>query len=270
LFLCAPCIDELRDKLTSLPGWLEHLAEHALGLTRIGTASRRHRGDEQPMRYNPRASDLLDAVKNSLTTWIRHICEERGVEPEIAIAGPERNADGSELHLCGSHRVSMAAALWLAHNVHAIACDEAAVECFRDIDSAIKRIEKMIDRPQPTRIAGTCPTIIDQPPRPRHQCGMRLEAHEEQRFVTCRRCREEYDVERLRDKMLIATQDHTLPRDELRRVLRAIGTPLPKQTLHHWIHTGRLEPRGELDGQAMYRLGDVRKLMDERPRRKAG
>lgn len=132
LFLCELCIKELREMLTWLArgrkrpdgdyeaGWLEHLAEAALGQTKLGESARRtprYRrrldGDKSlasqieafpndkeenldearrqrqraalqhalgSARINLRASELLAETYAVLLEWVREICADRGTE----------------------------------------------------------------------------------------------------------------------------------------------------------------------------------------------
>lgn len=104
LFLCDSCIESLRELLTGLvvgqelpsghraPGWIEYLQDCAWGRTRLGESARRSSDRTSPMPVHLAASELLDAVHATLGTWVRHICEARGIEVPAnrAIAGVSR------------------------------------------------------------------------------------------------------------------------------------------------------------------------------------
>ncbi|MEZ0366790.1 hypothetical protein ACAG26_24255 [Mycobacterium sp. pUA109] len=96
LFLCGRCKGELRSTLSGLvrgpaytnghygAGGLAFLLQAAHGQTRLGESARRSTDKGSPMLCNLRASELLANVSNFLSTWIRDICETRGVEiPEF-------------------------------------------------------------------------------------------------------------------------------------------------------------------------------------------
>jgi hypothetical protein len=209
------------------------------------------KGDEQPMRLNLKASRLLDDVHNTLATWIRHLCESRGMETP---------ALKRESELCG----------WLHVNASAIAADEAAGECFRDVDNIVIRIERAINRPFPPRLCGPCPTITEK----RARCGLQLRAPREAIEVTCPQCQITHNVERLEIALYneISGQMFTVP--ELARVvLPRLGEPVPRSTLHYWLEKGHLHPAGYRENQPMVKLSDVRKCrldMAKRYTKRAG
>jgi hypothetical protein len=82
LWLCSPCQDELKEMLSGLPRWINHLEEAALGQTRLGESARRAPGDNRgPIPFNGRASELYDNVHDCLQRWtlaINHNYETLG------------------------------------------------------------------------------------------------------------------------------------------------------------------------------------------------
>jgi hypothetical protein len=97
LFLCKRCTVDLRTMLIGLGAgfplgngrrshaWLAALQDAANGDTRLGEPARRSpvsipNTDSKPLPYSETASGLLEKVRGMLGTWIRHLCETRGVE----------------------------------------------------------------------------------------------------------------------------------------------------------------------------------------------
>lgn len=96
LFLCKRCITDLRDTLIGLvartetnirtgetrpaPGWLALLHDAATGDTRLGESTRRSTDLTSPLPYSETASGLLANVTGMLGTWVRHLCESRGIK----------------------------------------------------------------------------------------------------------------------------------------------------------------------------------------------
>ena len=73
-----------------------------------------------------------------LSTTIRDLCETRGVEcPEIPDVGDM--------------------ALWLAGHIHAIACDESAGRVRAEVDTLVRSIERVVDKPVPMRLDSARP-----------------------------------------------------------------------------------------------------------------
>lgn len=248
LFLCKDHVAELRDTLSGLPRWIRHLAETAHGQTRLGDAGRRTRADEAPLRVNLRASDLMDAVANTLRTWVRHACDVRGVDvPKVTVT---------------------AAARWLSSNVAALAADETAGECLFAFRAHVEQIERAINRPVPPRPCGPCPTITGPGGQ---QCGRELLSRREDFQITCPACGETYEVEQLITRLMNQTHYLTFTVEELLRLLPLGQENVPRRTLYDWISKGRLQARGEdsLTGKPKYLMADVRRLRAALPRRQA-
>jgi hypothetical protein len=150
-------------------------------------------------------------------------------------------------------------ALWLAHNVDAIACDEAAGQIYADVKAAVSSIERVINRPIPEQFCGTCTTPVDSTP-----CDLALYAPREATEVTCPRCKTTHNIERLFDQTLNNSDDKSFTISELHRtVLPAVREYVPPRTLQHWAARGRLVPTGYTsEGEPRFMLADVRRLRD--------
>lgn len=263
LFLCNRCTLKLRDMLTALargerrqtggytPGWIEHLAEAALGQTRMGEMARWFRPAHAPLRFDSRASDQLGYVHSVLVEWVRDLCETRGVQTPL-------------LHTTSE------VALWLAANVSAIAADQGAAVCYREISELTKDIERLIDRPIPQRFCGTCPSQLDGnhdtdcgKAHP-HRCATILMAKREATEVICPVCRNAYDINELLTALRAALDDWRFPFKELPLVLSWLDERVPERTLRDWLAKGRLVPADYQGGKAVYRLADVRRLRTEK------
>jgi hypothetical protein len=91
-FLCSRCQQDLKQLLDGLAignplgngrrsrPWLVCLQD-AAGGTRLGGIGAAVDGTERsPTPFNERASDELGKVEGILGTWVRHLCESRGIE----------------------------------------------------------------------------------------------------------------------------------------------------------------------------------------------
>ncbi|MGQ9348930.1 hypothetical protein [Mycolicibacterium gilvum] len=214
-------------------------------------------------RVNARASAEYDRIQNRLGTWIRDICETRGM------GLPQLNTASSM-------------AVWLAKNVMAIAGQEDADKCCDEVADSIKAIERAVNRPPPARSIGPC--ITDPAPdevleRRRDsgdmttRCNLELSAGHKAKSVTCPRCEVTHpDVEEVLQQNIaeMGGMNFTV-RQLVDVVLPKLDEPVPQRTLERWVEHGWIEVRGELRGAAMVRLDDVRELRRSRPRnRKAG
>lgn len=244
-FLCTNCERELRDMLEGLAKrWLRYLQDAALGQTRLGDVVRHRRGDEQPLRLNLRASELLDYTRSVLVEWIRDLCETRGVPvPHITVT--------AEM------------ALWLARNVSAIAADQGAKVCYREIRQIVGDIERVINRPVPWLPLGPCPTETGR----RERCNYRLEAPRGAKRVKCPQCEQTHEVGRLIETLICETEDYLFTMSELVGIiLPAVREYVPRRTLQHWAAHGKLQPHDyTTSGEPKYLLADVRRLRDEKP-----
>jgi hypothetical protein len=210
-------------------------------------------------RVNARASERQDVVRNSLSTWIRHLCETHGADvPDVSSAGTM--------------------ALMLAHHVHAIAGDETAGECFADIESQKIAIEKVVNRPVPWRFLGACPTWDETT---RTVCGNELRAREDAIEVTCKACRQTHNVARLQLLLINDLERKKLTVEKILELNKILPDEyrIPERTLRHWRQCGKLKPRGYRRGGPdgplvvnrhdsrdvpVYLWADVRRLRAER------
>ena len=163
LFLCTRCTLDLRQMLTDMPWWLDRLAETSVGQARLGEPGgrRSHKTglekyadpkpavdgsdgtegdrrlerdlDDRKLRarllaqggVNAHASDLFDEVQNMLGSWVRDVCERRGVDvPHIATAS----------------RMAM----WLKKHVSSLASAECALETYTDVKQAQDQMERAL------------------------------------------------------------------------------------------------------------------------------
>ncbi len=300
LFICSTCVDNLRTQLYDLRWWLDRLMESVVGQVKLSDGGRRTsrrdvlHGDDSLAshiakfpnenevdlrkarrqrerialhnalaigRVNGRASDEYDRINNTLSTWIRDICETRGLET------PKLNT-------------ATAMAWWLAKNVTAIAAQESAAECCEDIAVAIKHVERIVNRPTPPRAIGPCITdpAPDEVLEKRRdagdystRCNLELTAAHKAKSVTCPQCKITHaDVEAVVDQNIAEMGETNMTiRMLVDVVLPRLNEVVPQRTLEQWIKRGWLEVRGhDPAGAQMVRLNDVRDLRASRPRHK--
>lgn len=289
LFLCNACISDLRDMLIGLArgqqlpngqyaaGWLEHLTDAVLGQTKLGEFIRRNRGDETPMRVNLRASQLLDYASSVLSEWCRDVCETRGITwrplkaTEPGFIGPLRS--GWRRLPADYQATSSDKALWLSGHVSAVASEEAAFVCYREIAEIITDIERLINRPTPPRLCGPCPTMINhdvcgrrEPHSHPHSCATQLMAKHDAIELTCPACKTTHNMERLLTRLWADADNFHVARNQVVWAMAMLGQPISLRTFQQWCAEHHLKP---LSGYAepRYLLGDVRKLRDAKPQK---
>lgn len=287
LFLCVTHISSLRDALRDLPWWLRRLDESAIGDVRLGEGGRKgtraHELDEYTGpdgaekldqarrdgkfaidkalaagRVNAKASRLLDRATNELGTWVRHLCESRGVET------PALN-----VRQC---------AKWLEKHTHAIASDEAAAECYNAIIDLTDRIRRIVNRAEPPEFCGPCDGELTPEQRTklvasgegdRTHCRVQLYARRGLTRVTCRDCGKEHDIAELQAAMLEEADEFSFTVTQLAdAILPKLGIRVSRRTLHGLAKVGKLEPSGWECAVARYQLGHVRDVVRENVRGK--
>jgi len=314
-YLCRDCIRRARSTLRGLPRLMRHLAEAAVGQTRLGDIGRhtpyrsRHElyGESElashieclPARdrmgyavdtdavaevadgpaddladlyesrlarqqsalrkllaaggVNERASTLHAEVVNSLSTWIRDICETRGVDPQLENADP--------VALCG----------WLNRHIDMIANHPAADEFCDELDERVRQALRIINRPRAPRYVGPCPQMVDEAhdedcsEKHPHKCDTALRATHNADHVICPECGALHeDLDELGRQLLDGIDDWWLSRDNLLFTMEAMGRPLARSTFYQW-RKARVLPELLVAGEPRYRVADVRELLDARP-----
>lgn len=294
LFICPRCVADLREMLQRLPRWLTHLEEAAYGQVRFSSGSGRRNSasggltrytDETPAsdglggmegqrrleqdaddgkldlrkvlaagRVSTLACERRDKITSMLSTWIRDICETRGLDM------PAFDSD------------VRAMARWLAMCVAAIAASPGAGEFYDELTEHIRSIERIINPPDDPQFIGPCPTLIDH----RRQCGMCLMAKRPAIEVNCPTCKRTHNIEALIHRLLADVDHWRFTVDEILMIMEKLGTPVPERTFRRWRADKRVKPRGyrrpdksigltrrSVADEALYRLIEVRTVHDE-------
>ena len=217
----------------------------ATGQTRRGIATRSNGDGGIPLNLG--AGARLDAVQNALTTWARHIVEERGISgPQIAVDGRTGSGEGDPL---------IASAQWLRGQLGWARHRREIVELHRDIAAARRIIVGIIDRPAGRLLVGAC------------DCGAVLYAKTGTGTVTCRDCDSAWDVHASRDTLRQALDDKLLTAAQVAALAVVADPDLDRQRVRRlvnvWGHRGPgkggIETRGHSpEGDPLYRFGDAR------------
>jgi hypothetical protein len=247
--------------LSELPRLTTHLAEAATGQTRLGEPARRSRSDEQPIRINLRASDLLDQVNGTLVRWVQDLCDSHGITYRaLTILEPGFDGvveQGEVISEYGGDTAKLA--FWLARNINAITAGEDAGQCFDEIHAAVHRILTVINRPIPPRFCGPCPS--PHPDDESKRCNHQLTAKGDALEVKCPQCANVHYTDALLTRMENEIGHMRFTVDEIHLMMAKFGEPLSDRTFRHWRKLGKIKPSGfrRANEQSipMYRLSDV-------------
>lgn len=286
LFLCLTHITSLRDTLHDLPWWITHLEDAAVGNVRLGEPGRRGtrareldeytgpdgadrldadrragKFDIDKMlatgRVNGKASRLFDRARGELGTWIRHLCETRGVDV------PKLDSVNAMAH-------------WLERHTQAIASDEAAKECYVSVVDLTDQIRRVVNRPEAPRFCGPCTSeltaeqrakLLESDQEDRTHCRVQLYAKRNASRVTCPHCRSEHDVAALQEAMLAEADEYSFSISDLAdAILPKLGIEVSRRTLQRMANKGTLGPEGWESNVARFQLANVREALAKRAR----
>lgn len=281
-FLCRDCADKLRRVLDDLPGDLADLQRAATRQTRgpLGLGSEERFGERRDTRspwepvgppvdgalgdagwvYAPGASDLLWTAGNTLTTWVRHLCESRG------IGVPER---GESLPA------------WLSGRIEAIRQDDAAAQIYDELTWLAGAINsEILGPPPPDEFFGLCDApdvrveITDAGLRPvPGTCGTKLWGPRDAQRVKCPVCGQDYTRAERHASMLHEMRDRLGSVSAVAAVLTTLGRPVTIKQIDGWLYRGLISPRGNsVESGRIVRMvlvGDILERLDELARRAA-
>ena len=227
-FLCNDCVRVLTQDVASVPALVADLELTLSRQDRLGADGGR-RSAETALPYKIPASEALFLLGNTITTWCRHIAEERGL---LLTSRP---------------------AVWLLANIQALAMSEGAGEAVDEIGYAVNQAMHVIDRPPSMLFAGPCREA---------GCIAYLYAMPAATTCECRECGAEHDVAERREWMIDAAAEQRVTATvALSWVRLLMDKGIPPSTWRSWIHRGRLAVVGvNADGRELFRFGQVRDL----------
>lgn len=183
---------------------------------------------------NLHAADSYAAAMNTLTTWVRHVLDERGA-----------------VTVDTGHPLELATAT-LAHNVEWLRHRPEADEAFTDITDACRCIERLVDNRASQVLVGRC------------GCHTWLYAPEHAGDVTCSGCGTVYSVTAAREDLHEQLREHHVTAARAVRLMGYLGHHLGergRKLIWDWADRGHIT-RQDHDDQpcsdaSCYRFGDV-------------
>lgn len=265
-YLCADCITELGTSLLDLiagppnnghpsQGLLADLQDAAAGRTRFSEPAPHPAGASTNTgpRLNLAASRLQSTIHAQMMRIAASlpVCDTIWRPPHSRLPadfiGPLRPNE-CRLPPSAYRPSTIELVIWLAGHTRTIAHQPDAAQTMRDIRRIIRRIQAIIDRPQPTQPAGHC------------DCGNPLRAAIDATETTCPHCGIVANIAERQRQLLgeLVNQGTAFSWQELPVVFCMLGLPFTARTFRHWRKNGRLTIAGyNRDNQPLYRPAEL-------------
>lgn len=268
-YCCTACVDQTRANLQFIAENASDLETTLTRQDRVSSGTGGRGNAETPLPVNLRASEVGTRLRNTLSTWVRVLIDERGMTVEEAFPhtvtrpeGPVCGGNGTWCLHTSCRAILLAPAReateaemarflhrhlpWAAHR-------EWAPEAFDELSRCAVDLARAIDSPPPMISLGTCES---------DGCDGELRAHQEATFTKCPKCREPYDIAKRKDQLLQKADHLRRNAASIARILTAAtGTELPVKKVYNWVQRGNLVPVGKDDSRRpLYSLGAARRL----------
>lgn len=288
--LCKPCTRELERAIAELPADLRDLelvaTRQAAGPLGLGDPARQWDGPpedgalgDEPWVFAPAAADQLWAAANTITTWIRHLCETRGIQSPTATRGTHQTVrqlhiDRNRMHV-RTRRVFVPSpdqplgplVEWLLTNLDAIRQDEAAAQIHDELTGLHTENERWIlGRPGLDEYFGVC----DAPDVRVEQgddgtlhpvvstCGVHLFGITDAKHIDCRACGARYTRSERETAMLRQMADRLATVRQAASALTKLGRTVTVKQIDGWLRRGLIVARGlDQNRHRLVLVGDV-------------
>lgn len=245
-YACAACTSTAQRALADIADATPAARDVAARASRRGAPIRGH-GDAR-LPINLAAVARLDAIQAALTTWARHIAEERGIQPPSAAVDGRTGA--------GSGDPLQTAARWLTGHLDWLRHRPEAAEAYRDIAAARRVIHGIAAGPSERRWLGQC----GQPDEHGQECAADLYGRVGATTATCRACGARHDVDERRAWLDSVAREHAYTPREIEA---AYG--IRAGTIRVWAHRRLIAA----DADGRYPLGAVLDLAASEAARRA-
>lgn len=237
-YACTRCAEMTDRDLASVPNLEADLEITLTRQDRIGEpGGSGGRRAVEPLPYSPVASSVGWTLTNTITTWCRHVMEQRGE----AVGAPQLGPGAAD------------AARWLRKHVEWLRHRPEAAEAFGEIQYAVAQARITIDQRTPRWYAGPCGA-----PTEGGQCEADLHGFPGAAVIRCRVCGTEFDAEARKEWLLAAAEDTLAHAELIGRAAAALGVEISPADVRYYAASGQIVAHGvSRAGSAQYRFGDV-------------
>lgn len=237
--VCQSCSDRLAAALGDVPALADEIEVTVTRQSRMADRKDGPRSATRPLVFDMDASIMRDALRNTLSTWIREITYDGETLPSDTIGG-------------------MARWLLVPRRLERIRHHPAAGEAVDEITACVRTAEHNVMGPSLRWYAGPC------------DCGLDLYVVPSAALVRCRSCGTEYDVAARRDWLLETAEDTLAHAALIAQALTVLESPVKVDRIYKWAERGRIADRGvDPRGRPLYRVGDVRTELAKDTRKSA-
>lgn len=244
-YVCGRCSRHLVERLHEAAALVPELVVTVARQAATGEPGRG--ADTHPLPLDLPAAYDVGAVRNTVTTWARHVADTRGHTL------PLDRVDDVMRWLAGQVD-------WLRHRPEA----EQAVDELLD---ACRLVARIVDTHGPRWYAGPCRSTDTDG----DVCGQDMYAPPGADTVRCGQCGASYRARERIDWLLDEAGDRLYHAELIGRALAALGLPCTGSVIRNLADRGRITAHGtDSAGRPTYRLGDVRQVLAARPPRRSG
>lgn len=273
--LCNDCTKRLVGYLEEIPGLVRDLRITYTRQQQFGIQQERVSGGGLSasiagVPFDSRADAVKHAITNTIGTWMRALdAGDLFRRTVVCTCQPYKACQPTvRIDLIPGPRISGWCA-WLIERKERIRGAEGVEQMFTEIEGHVRHARRVMDKPGSEEIVGSCPV-----------CKVLLYARKGETHVTCKACKragidelESFSVEASRAHLLSEAEDRLATVAQVAIILASFGLPVRAHTVQDWAKTsrgGRLIRRGaDMEGRALYRVGDVADLVRDQAARKS-
>lgn len=267
-YLCSHCarhLARLIGDVTALVSELEttRSRQSRTGSAGVGVTSR---ASERPLPWDERAARATARLRLALVNAARVVLEQHPGRP----GGPR--CPDCEHPSCLAYQLQApvntlpAVAGWLLHHIEWLRHQPEAPDIRTNIEGAIGRVRRVIDRRPDVSYLGPCGEQVDPWTDPRGKtrtdCPAELYANAGDQHVDCRGCTAQHNVELRKAWLLAAAEQQLETASVISQAVSRLGQTVTASMIRGWAFRGRLAAHtADVDGSPLYRVGDVLDLL---------